>query len=32
MYYKKSIEKFDEKLFEAPTNEYRGAPFWAWNS
>ena len=22
----------DNELFKAPTSEYRGAPFWAWNS
>ena len=32
MLYKKSAdEKLDLKLFENPTAEYRGAPFWAWN-
>lgn len=32
MLYKKSKSKrFDKKLFENPTSEYRGAPFWAWN-
>lgn len=32
MLYKKSgTEKLDEKLFENPDKEYRGAPFWAWN-
>ena len=25
-------ERLDDGLFKAPTNEYRGAPFWAWNS
>lgn len=25
-------EKLDEALFRDPTSEYRGAPFWAWNS
>lgn len=25
-------ERLDEKLFKNPGNEYRGAPFWAWNS
>ena len=23
--------KFDKTLFENPTSEYKGAPFWAWN-
>ena len=33
MLYKKSTEKvLDEKLFKNPTSEYRGTPFWAWNS
>jgi hypothetical protein len=33
MLYKKSrTEKLDRELFENPTSEYRGAPFWAWNS
>lgn len=31
MLYKKNEGKLCEKLFEAPTSEYRGAPFWAWN-
>ncbi len=25
------IKEFDEKIFNNPTSEYRGAPFWAWN-
>ena len=24
--------RLDDALFRSPTNEYRGAPFWAWNS
>lgn len=33
MYFKKSKEpKLTEELFKNPTSEYRGAPFWAWNS
>lgn len=32
MYYKKSKENLDEELFKNPTSEYRGAPFWAWNT
>lgn len=29
--YKKSAEpELSEKLFENPTAEYRGAPFWGW--
>lgn len=31
MLYKKKNQKFDKAQFQAPTNEYRGAPFWAWN-
>lgn len=32
MLYKKNSEKdLDLKLFEKPTSEYRGTPFWAWN-
>lgn len=29
--YLKNKEAFDDRLFENPTSEYRGAPFWAWN-
>ena len=29
--YPKSKMPFDDALFESPTSEYRGAPFWAWN-
>ncbi len=25
------MEKFSDELFENPTKEFRGAPFWAWN-
>ena len=25
-------ERLDDKLFENPGSEYRGTPFWAWNS
>lgn len=25
-------ENFDHELFQNPTSEYRGAPFWAWNT
>lgn len=33
MLYKKNGEyKLSEKLFKNPTAEYRGTPFWAWNS
>lgn len=32
MFYPKSrTKKLDKKLFENPTSEYRGTPFWAWN-
>ena len=31
MLYKKNEGKLCEKLFESPTSEYRGTPFWAWN-
>lgn len=33
MFYKKSeSEKLNVDLFKNPTKEYRGAPFWAWNT
>ncbi|MBQ7638716.1 MAG: hypothetical protein IJS90_07440 [Clostridia bacterium] len=33
MLYKKNTEKtLDDSLFKDPTSEYRGTPFWAWNS
>ena len=32
LYKKNQSAKLDEKLFKNPTSEYRGAPFWAWNS
>lgn len=31
LYPKNQSEKLSEKLFENPTSEYRGTPFWAWN-
>ena len=31
LYKKKDDKKLDLKLFENPTDEYRGAPFWSWN-
>ena len=32
MIYKKNQGKtLDMELFETPTSEYRGTPFWAWN-
>ena len=33
MLYKKNTEKtLSDALFKNPTSEYRGTPFWAWNS
>ncbi len=33
MFYKKNNEKvLADSLFKNPTSEYRGTPFWAWNS
>lgn len=32
MFYKKNqSEELDNRLFENPSSEYRGTPFWAWN-
>ncbi len=31
LYKKNNTPKLDEDLFQNPTAEYRGAPFWAWN-
>ncbi len=31
LYKKNNTEKLSNELFENPTSEYRGAPFWAWN-
>jgi len=31
LYNKNQTDELDEKLFENPTEEYRGKPFWAWN-
>ena len=31
LYKKNGSPKLDQKLFENPTAEYRGTPFWAWN-
>jgi len=31
LYPKSSGPKLEKQLFENPTSEYRGAPFWAWN-
>jgi hypothetical protein len=30
--YPKSSQPFSYELFEKPTAEYRGCPFWAWNN
>lgn len=32
LYGKWSKKEFSEQLFKNPTSEFRGAPFWAWNS
>jgi len=32
MLYEKNKAPFDAALFQNPTSEYRGTPFWAWNS
>ena len=31
LYKKNKSETLDMELFENPTAEYRGTPFWAWN-
>ena len=31
MLYPKNSKAFQEDLFQNPTSEYRGTPFWAWN-
>ena len=31
MLYPKNQEPLTEELFQNPTSEYRGTPFWAWN-
>ena len=31
LYPKSKSKELDNTLFENPTSEYRGAPFWAWN-
>ncbi len=31
MLYKKKDDAFSTELFQNPTSEYRGTPFWAWN-
>jgi hypothetical protein len=30
--YPKSSEPYSSELFQNPTSEYRGCPFWAWNN
>lgn len=32
LYKQNTTEKLDKSLFENPTAEYRGTPFWAWNT
>ena len=32
LYKKNSAPTLSDELFRAPTSEYRGTPFWAWNS
>ena len=32
LYKKNSEEKLSKELFKNPTCEFRGTPFWAWNS
>ena len=32
LYNKKDDKHLSEELFKNPTNEYRGAPFWSWNT
>lgn len=32
LFNKKDEKILSEKLFQNPTNEYRGAPFWSWNT
>ncbi len=32
LYKKNAAAKLTDELFENPTSEYRGAPFWSWNS
>ena len=31
LYRKKEEPKLSEELFQNPTSEYRGTPFWVWN-
>ncbi len=32
MLYPKNKRDISQDLFKSPTSEYRGAPFWTWNS
>ena len=32
LYQKKSEKELSRELFQAPTSEYRGTPFWSWNT
>ena len=32
LYKNNKQEKLNKELFQNPTSEYRGAPFWAWNA
>ncbi len=32
LFNKKNDKQLSKELFKNPTNEYRGAPFWAWNT
>ena len=32
LYGKRDDKELDIRLFENPTSEYRGAPFWSWNA
>ena len=31
LYQRKQEEALADELFRAPSNEYRGTPFWSWN-
>ena len=32
LYKKNKSDELDKSLFQNPTAEYRGAPFWSWNT
>ena len=32
LYHRNKAKQLDPALFRKPTSEYRGAPFWAWNT